>query len=249
MSKKIFLALVFLTASSAISFSQNKKETDNRKYIFGLKTGTNFSWYKADSRNLANGGFKIGFSYGLMADYVFQPNYAISAEFLVSTINGKMKFGDTLSYARGGVTKRVPNVEYEYTVSYIQIPLSFKFRTKEIGSMKYFAQFGVAPGIRVSSKAQINGNGMPWDEAERANIKTNKASEEIYEPAEFDDDVRLLNLPLIIGAGVEYNISGNTSLYGNLRYENGFTNILKSKTGTETRVFSKNIALSVGVFF
>ena len=152
-----------------------------------------------------------------MGDYVFQQNYAISAEFLVSTINGKMKFKDPLSFIKKGDTSKVPNVQYEYSVRYIQVPFSFKFRTKEIGAMKYFAQFGVAPGIRVSSKTQINGNGMPWDEDERANIKTNKDSEESYEPTEFDDDVSLINIPLIIGVGVENNISGNTSLYSNLR--------------------------------
>ena len=58
-----------------------------------------------------------------------------------------------------------------------------------------------------------------------------------------------INLPLLIGAGLEYNISGNTSLYTNIRFENGFNNILRSKTGNETIVYSKNIALSVGVFF
>lgn len=253
MTKKILLAAVLLLSTTLFSFSQDKKSSDNRKYIFGLKTGANFSWYKPDSRNLSEGGLKPGFSYGIMGDYVFQQNYAISAEFLVSTINGKMKFKDPLTYHKIINSKdssfKVPNVQYEYSVRYIQVPFSFKFRTKEIGAMKYFAQFGVAPGIRVSSKTQINGNGMPWDEDERANIKTNKDSEESYEPSEFDDDVSLINIPLIIGAGVEYNISGNTSLYSNLRYENGFTNILRSKTGTETIAFSKNIALSVGVFF
>lgn len=249
MTKKILLAAVLLLSTTLFSFSQDKKSSDNQKYIFGLKTGANFSWYKPDSRNLSEGGLKLGYSYGLMADYVFQTNYSISTEFLVSGINGKMKFKESLSYIKNGAKSEVPNVQYEYSVKYVQIPISFKFRTKEIGSVKYFAQFGVAPGIRIASKVQINGNGMPWDEDERANIKTNKDSEESYEPTEFDDDVSLINIPLIIGAGVEYNISGNTSLYSNLRYENGFTNILRSKTGTETIAYSKNLALSIGVFF
>ncbi len=249
MTKKNLLALVLVMVTASISFSQEKKDSDKRKYIFGLKTGANFSWYKADSGNLSEGGLKMGYSYGLMADYVFQQNYSISAEFLVSGINGKMKFKDSLTYTKNSVSKKVPNVEYEYTVKYVQIPLSFKFRTKEIGSIKYFAQFGIAPGIRISSKVQINGNGMPWGEDERANIKTNKNSDESFEPTEFDDDMSFINLPLLIGAGVEYNISGNTSLYTNIRFENGFNNILRSKTGNETIVYSKNIALSVGVFF
>lgn len=262
MTKKILLALVVLMCSTSITFSQDKKETDTRKYIFGLKTGANFSWYKPDSRNISKGGLKMGFTYGIMCDKIFQQNYAISMEFLVSTLNGTLKFKDPLTYTHPTIKSRVgvnrdslvsvPNVEYAYKVRYIQIPLSFKFRTKEIGAMKYFAQFGVAPGIRIASKATINkdnANGIPWSEDDRKNIKTNKGSEDFYEPKEFDDDVSLVNLPLIIGGGLEYRISGNTALYGNIRFENGFTNILRSKSGTETIVYGKNVALSVGVFF
>ncbi len=252
MTKKILLSLVLLTATTIVSFSQAKKEAETRKYIFGLKMGSNFSWYKPDTRNLEKGGLKLGFSYGIMGDYVFQDNYSIAAEFLVSTINGKLKFRDSLTYTRKGTpdkTKSSLNVRYEYSVRYIQIPFSFKFRTKEIGMVKYFAQFGLAPGIRISSKAAIIDNASLWPEADVSNIKTNDDADEIYEPKEFDDDISIINIPLIIGAGVEYNLSGNTSLYGGLRFENGFTNVLKSKTGTETTAFSKNISISVGVFF
>ena len=55
-----------------------KKEAESKKYIFGLKTGANFSWYKPDSRDLLDGGLKPGFSYGIMGDYNFAPNYSVS---------------------------------------------------------------------------------------------------------------------------------------------------------------------------
>ncbi len=252
MYKKITLCLLLLASGTNFSFSQEKKDGDNRKLIFGLKTGANFSWYKSDSRNLDKGGFKPGFAYGIMCDYQFQPNYLLSTEFLVSTLNGKLKFRDTLTYKRENKTARNTNVIYEYSVRYIQIPVSFKFKTKEIGMMKYHAQFGVAPGVKVSSKTDIiisGNNAVLWPEEDIKNIKTNKEADEGFEPAEFDDDISFINLPLIIGGGVEYNLSGNTSLYGNLRFENGFNNILQSKTGFKTIAYSKNISLSVGIMF
>ena len=243
-------------SSALMLFSQAKKETDKKNNIFGLKMGTNFSWYQSDSRNIQKGGLKPGFSYGIMWDHSFQQNYFISTELLISTINGSLKFKDTLTFDYDtplpkNYNSKIPHVKYEFKVRYIQIPISFKFKTKEIGALKYFAQFGVAPAFRISSRAKISSStgGLQWPEDDISKIKTNEKSEEKYESRNFDDDISFINLPLIIGGGVEYNISGNTALYSCLRYENGFTNVLQSKTGTATSALSKNISLSVGVFF
>jgi hypothetical protein len=114
--------------------------------------------------------------------------------------------------------------------------------------MKYFAQFGLAPGIRVSSRAKLSGSNLPWPEEDIKSIKTNDNGDDMFHATEFDDQVRFVNIPLIIGGGIEYNLSGNTSIYANLRYENGFTNVLNDKK-SKTGAFSKNVSLSLGVFF
>lgn len=248
MIKNFILLFSAIGIFSISAHSQEVKNTeDTRKAIFGLKATSNFSWFKADSRNLEKGGMKLGFGYGIMGDYNFSNNYSASFEFLVTKLNGKMLFKDSLTYLVGNVAqKKSFDVEYEYSNRYIQIPVSFKFRTKEIGYIKYFAQFGLAPAIRITSKVQINGHRLPWPEEDLKGIKTNDEADDVFEPEEFKDDVRLINLPLIIGGGVEYNLSENTSIYLCLRYENGFTNVLKSKS---TTVFGKNVGLSLGVFF
>ena len=250
MSKKYSLLLILGILFSLHSNGQAAKNNEQvRKAVFGIKGSTNFSWFKADSRNLEKGGLKLGFGYGLMGDYNFNENYSASFEFLVTKLNGKMRFKDSLTYMLNGVAQNKPKsskVEYEYSNRYIQIPVSIKFRTKEIGYIKYFAQFGLAPAIRITSKIQINGNQLPWSEDDRKGIKTNDDADEIFEPQEFDDDVQFINLPLIVGGGIEYNLSENTSIYLCVRYENGFTNVLKSKS---TTVFSKNVGLSLGLFF
>jgi len=248
MIKNFILSFLLIFSVNYSVLSQEvKKSEDMRKAIFGLKATTNFSWFKADSRNLEKGGLKLGFGYGIMGDYNLTRNYSASFEFLVTKLNGKMLFKDSLTYLVGNVPqKKSFDVEYEYSNRYIQIPISFKFRTKEIGYIKYFAQFGLAPAVRITSKVQISGNRLPWPADDLQGIKTNDEADNKFEPEGFEDDVRFINLPLIIGGGVEYNLSENTSIYLCLRYENGFTNILKSKS---TTVFGKNIGLSLGVFF
>jgi hypothetical protein len=248
MIKNYILTFSLIFSFSILAHSQEAKTADDiRKAVFGLKVTSNFSWFKADSRNLEKGGLKLGFGYGIMGDYNFTNNYAASFEFLVTKLNGKMLFKDSLTYLKDGIPQNKSfDVEYEYSNRYIQIPVSFKFRTKEIGYIKYFAQFGLAPAVRITSKVKISGHKLPWPEEDLKGIKTNDEADDIFEPTEFKDDVSLVNIPLIIGGGIEYNLSENTSIYVCLRYENGFTDILKHK---ETAVFNKNIGLSLGVFF
>lgn len=245
--KNIVIALAVLVISN-YSYSQDAPKKDNQgKFIFGLKANANFSWFKPDSRNLEKGGFKTGFSYGIMGDYMFLPNYSFNVEILVSSLNGKLTYKDDYpEYKKDTLVKKYKGVSYEYTNKYIQVPLCVKFRTKEIGKMKYFAQFGFAPAFLISAKAKIKGSNLPWPEDDINKIKTNEESEDIYQFSNFDDDVSFIVLPLIIGGGAEMKLSGSTSLMLGLRFENGFNDILKSSS---TTVFNKNISLSAGIFF
>ena len=248
MAKKIIVLALAVLIISNYSQSQDAPKKDNQgKFIFGLKANANFSWYKPDSRSLEKGGFKTGSSYGIMGDYMFLPNYSFNVEILVSSLNGKLTYKE--DYPTFKIKDSVfsyKDVSYEYTNKYIQVPLCVKFRTKEIGKMKYFAQFGFAPAFLVSAKAKIKGSNLPWEEDEIKKVKTNEESEDIYQFSNFDDDVSFIVLPLVIGGGTEMKLSGSTSLMLGLRFENGFNDILKSNG---TTIFSKNISLSAGIFF
>lgn len=248
MGKKIIVIALSVLLLSNYSFSQGTPKNDeNRKFIFGLKSSANFSWYKPDSRNLAKGGFKAGISYGVMGDYMFLSNYSFNIEVLVSSVNGKLTYKDDYPfYVKDTVKTYYKGIGYEYNNKYIQVPLSIKFRTKEIGKMKYYAQFGFAPAFLLTAKAKITGENLPWAEDDIQKIKTNEKAEDIYQFTNFEDDVSFMLLPLIIGGGAEMKLNGNTSLVAGLRFENGFNDILKSNS---TTVFSKSIGLSVGLFF
>jgi hypothetical protein len=51
---------------------------------------------------------------------------------------------------------------------------------------------------------------------------------------------------MILGAGIEYRISGNNSLYLGARFNNGFTDLLNDKRG---KVINNVLGLEVGMFF
>jgi len=244
----LFISFAFMLSSNC--FAQDTTKTISKQnLVFGLKAGLNFSWFKAESANLKEGGFRPGIHYGLTADYYFNPHFAVSGELLITKLNGKIKFSDSLTYHRDTKTKKFKGVEYSFNNRYLQIPISLKYKTKTYGKLKYFGQIGFAPSFRITSRAKIIANGMLWPEDDIKSIYTNNAKDEIYEPDEFDDNVRFLNMAILFGGGVEYLTSKNSSIYGTLRVENGLTNVLISKTKTYTSMLSKNIGLSVGVYF
>lgn len=210
-------------------------------FRFGLKASGNLNWIKPNSKNIETGGTALGFSYGLMGDYYFAENYALSTELIITHFNGSINHNDTLFTDKGGFT----GVGYDYKLRYIQIPLSIKFKTKEIGYITYWAQFGIAPSFLIRARADITGADNAFNDP--TEIPINSKEGDSYAFKNFDDNIFFARLPLIIGAGIEYNLAGSTSLYTGLRMDNGFSNIFVADD--KTKAINNILSLNVGVFF
>src|SRR6185295_7915558 len=96
-----------------------------------------------------------------------------------------------------------------YRTQYLQIPLTLKLRTNQIGYITYFGQFGLQAGVRIRSRADI----------------TDPVNSFAENKVDFSNDVTLPDFGLVIGAGVEYTITGNTALLGALQFYNGFIDV------------------------
>jgi hypothetical protein len=64
-----------------------------------------------------------------------------------------------------------------------------------------------------------NKNTLAWEKSNR----TNSASD----MNDIKNEVNIFSSNLIFAAGIEYNISGNTSILAGLTFQNGFTDALK----------------------
>jgi len=229
---------------SQISFAQMQES----EFRFGLKGEANVGWVQANSRNLLNDGSKMGVSYGIMADYFFRPNYAVSFELLMSNINGSIRLTEDQIFAADTTNKVVSDLSYTYRNQFVELPVSLKLRTREIGYMTYWANFGTAPGFLIKSRATIDGN-LPdvIDDLDPTGYLVNDDEGDDFTTNNFDDKVSLIRVPLIIGAGVDYQLAGNALLHGGIRFSNSFTDMLlkdKNVSGQQ-----KYISLTVGVFF
>lgn len=233
--------LVLALVVSQLSFAQDGE------FRFGLKAATNVGWIKPVSKGLEQKGVNLGFAYGIMGDYYFQPNYAVSGELLISQVNGSFNLL-TPQVFTADTNTIVSDLEYTYKTKYIELPISVKFRTKEIGNLTYWGNFGFAPAFLMNARATISGT-LPnaIKELDPTDYRVNDNEGDAFTSDNFNDRVSLFRFPLIIGGGIEYGLAGDASLYAGLRFNNSFTELLIRDKAIDAR--NNYASLNVGVFF
>lgn len=236
----------FLLAA-IIFFNANIQAQDDRDFRIGFKIIPGIDWTKAVTSNVVKNGSGIGFSFGLMADIKLDQNYFFTPEINITTMSNSMKLKGDSIYSLAGPTRNYNNVTYKYSLKYIEIPLTFKFRTNESNGMRYWGQIGIAPGIMIGNQVTttataVGGPNFPTNEKYISTASDNDK----YDFTQHQDNINALRASMILGAGIEYNLSGNTSFYTGLRFNNGFTDILNDK---KSKMINNVLGLELGFFF
>jgi hypothetical protein len=194
----------------------------------GLNGFSNLTWLKSNVSTYSNDGLKLGFSWGVFIDYQLAKNYF---------------FSPSLQFLYGGAKLEITSDEFtqhnKYRLNYVSLPLTIKMKTNEIGYFTYFGQFGIDPSFMIKAMADIQTD------------STFTSSSYLQEDVNVKSDMFPIRLALIVGLGCEYNFIGNTSLVTSVTFNNGFVNILKNNSITETDEHANMhyLALNVGIKF
>lgn len=231
--KQLSLITTFLIT---FFFSGYVKSQDFR---LGFKGNPLFSTIKPSTDNYNSIGTKVGFSYGLMFDYFIKDNYAVSSEFGISSLGGKVEY-----------TRNDTTVNADVSIRYIDVPIAVKLLTNEINDkLKIYGKFGLGLSFRIKSSAEI----------EYKKGQMTYLNDDMKDASDF---IQPINTSLVIGAGLQYNLAENLDLVLGLTYNNGFSNVMKSKSIyrkdigidglTTVKAFDANmnfITLNVGLLF
>ena len=187
-------------------------------YYFGLKAAPQISWIKPDVDDYDSDGIKPGFAWGFIAEFNFTENHSIATGFNMLFNGGKLTF----PAAETGVTG---SMSREYFLKYIEVPLTLKMRTNDMGNMRYFGRIGLGTAFKIGSKkidefTPVTGSATTSD-------KTNY------------DDIAFIRESLIVGLGAEYKLEEGPKFGVELVFNNGFTNILTGKNTLNTSVEEK----------
>ena len=253
----ITLSLSLLTSNFLLAQEEEVVSSSKfQKVRFGAYVAPNISWMKpANSKsndgayNVSNNGSKIGFTWGLLMDYWFADNYALTTGLQINGTGGKI-----LANAVSQNASKVYTADFDYSFQYLEIPVNIKLKTSPIGStgMNFFGQAGLTAGFNISKRVTYNV------------IETDENNNAL--PAVSEDKVKLKGLlsvaPIIfqlnVGAGVQYPFSERLAGYAGIFFNNGFapdvTNPAKYDLNyqhdfSDGNIRLNNIALRFGLFF
>jgi Outer membrane protein beta-barrel domain len=216
--------ILILSVLSFGAWAQNSPLT-SYGFRLGLTATPTFGWIKPEQGK--TDGIGLGFSYGLIGDFNFAPNYSFSTALTITSINGKSTEANVLPYYVPGSVPKAYDLKYK--LQYVDLPLTIKLKTVKTDGKRWYGQFGLSNSINISAKqdAVTSGNVV----GDNLNVS---------------DYIKLYRAGLIIGGGGEFDISGNTSIVAGLTFNNGFTNIVTDKARD---VRNHYLALNFGVFF
>jgi hypothetical protein len=247
-------ALVFATAEMHAQ--------DYNKYRFGFKVEPNMSWFGPKQNYLEASDNKLRFSFGLNADFHFTENYAIGTGMNVFTTGGeltylKLHFEDSKDH--------IVRTVRDYSLKFVEIPLTLKLRTNEIGYITYWGQFGLGLGVKFDAKVDESFS-YEYVQEDQGWVESVGKEDVTTENVNISGDIQPIRTSLIIGAGIEYSFSGSTALMAGIVFNNGFTNVLRRK-GVQTKsngepvfdsgtpieydlnAITNSLALTVGILF
>jgi hypothetical protein len=243
LKNRIFAILCILFVSGLL------KAQDDRDFRVGFKLIPGVNWVKSKTSFSQGNGSGVGYSFGFMLDIKIADNYYFTPEINITSMTNRVKLKDTnIQVLNNNLGHNFNNISYKYNLQYFEIPLTFKFRTNESNGLRFWGQFGVAPGFIIgnnltTSATAINpATGFPTDEK----YNPNTSESDVYDFLGYEDNINVFRASMILGAGIEYRISGNNSLYLGARFNNGFTDLLNDKRG---KVINNVLGLEVGMFF
>ena len=229
--KRIFGTLIILLFSTQINAQVEAEIAKN--FRIGLKATPNLGWLAEDKNTTERNGMSLGFGYGLQTEFRLSSSLSfvtgLEVDYMAGGIN-YISYDSTktnpynssvhlmITDTDGNVTDTMQIMSRKYGFNMVTIPLTIKGKTKEIGYLTYWGQFGFNASYLYKARASKN-----------SVYENNLQSELDGQYAEIDvlNETNPLRLGLTLGFGAEYNLFGSTNLLFGINYNKGITNTLK----------------------
>lgn len=254
--KKLIFSILSIVLCSNIATAQLSVS----RVKFGIQASPTLGWISTNDNKINGNGPNIGFKLGVIADYYFNENYAISTGLgfgfnnggkLAHEIGGNFLTKSTLTESRlnQGDNALSDGVNIRYHINYLEIPFSLKLRTQQFGYVRYFAEAPIITlGFLTKATADITDpdkNKFPSSPYLKENVKA---------------DVGPLAISWGFGGGILYDISPSTAAIAGIYFQKGIFDVTKDGSavkkfadGTKQDEKSKatlgNVVLRLGIIF
>ena len=208
-----------------ICFSVFSTKAYTQDVKMGLALTPNVSWMTPiDTVHASEGvGGNMGFEF--IIDFMLTEKLAFSTGVHVFDTKGTILYLDT-EIETQTLNDYINSVSRDYDLKYVEIPLLFKARTKQIGYTTIYGQVGLGVGLNIGvealdtrQKEYILSQSGGWENFDDQYLEPSS-------PA-VQNDIKLLRSSLILGLGVEHSLGESYSLIVGANYNSGFFNLHK----------------------
>lgn len=182
----------------------------------------------ADRHDFKQESAGLGLGIGIIADYFFAQNYAVSTGLVYRSKGSK------ISYLRSDNLGNTNREQNDLSIHYLEVPATVKLFTNEVApaTILYF-QAGTSFNTKVA--ASVDDKKVLAD-GKRASTRFN-----------------IFELDALLGAGAEMQLGQSTKLFGGVSYHRGLTNIDDYYQDTlddnDIAVKNQSFSINLGVKF
>ena len=186
----------------------------------GLAITPNVSWMNSTDDIHITEGVNGNFGFGLIVDFLQNETLAFSTGVRVFDTGGTMEYLDEEIFLAN-----IHSSRRDFSLKYVDIPLTIKARSKEIGYTTFYANAGCGLGLNIEASAYVENKnefvdeGWGWEPIETNTYQHIETS--------VNNDIKLLRASYIVGVGVERTLGEYASLITGLNFNAGFLNIYK----------------------
>ncbi len=222
---------------SCVAFFALQSNAQKGTNEFGLRIGPTMNWVNSASPEVQNKGAHFGFIAGVFVDHYFTDYLAVSTGVNYNVMRMNYHFTDNRSLENFLQPINIP-VYRKFSGSYAEIPLKIKGSMEVYDSWRTFAEAGVGLGVKLFANGKDS-----YDYYGTSNPNNDYAN--------VSDEYRLLQVGLNVGLGVVYDISSRFSVFTEVTYHHGFSNMFTRalKQQTESDIKPNFIGLEIGVMY
>ena len=208
--------------------------TGQEKINIGLHADPVIGWFGTDINAIKNSGARPGFTFGLVINTPFSPNYSFSTGINLTSAGGKLISKDTtileLSNPEVKLVAVKPDEVIIYNIQYLSVPIGIKLKTNQIGYLTFFSDVGLDPKVIVGGKVEIPSLDISGENA--------------------INELKRFNTGYHVKAGIEYGLGGSTAFIIGLGFENNFLDVTKDNGDQPVdKVTHRIISFRLGIIF
>lgn len=236
--------------------SSNLQAQNFERVQFRLSTQSGLAWANTpNERIIVNNGVGYTFNFGLQLDFKLAKYVGFTMGIFYGWERLKTQNVDTAYYnfdgfnlveTGEGVIRNKQLLARKWDSQGFEVPLGIRLRTKEMGIFTYYGKIGVLNRFNIRNSSHDT----------QRDLLTNQ--EEEIEKIDLKKASLFYQFGLFVGGGMEYNLSGNTSLFWGIQYNHNLVSTAKKNNPYATRVdgtqyqqqfFKGAILLNLGVLF